>query len=293
MGEGAADETIEDSAVHEKTGEPQGDGEVEGQEAHDQAEPEPVRYTIDELAAASGVPSRTIRFYQAKGALTAPERRGRVAYYGDEHVERLKLVGHLQDRGLSLKAIRDVIQRADAGDFSVGEWLGIGEVLQAPWTDDRPRMFTEEELADLFGDSNRPGLIADLIRSGMLRREGAGDAAAYVAPSPGLLQIALKLDSAGVSLEAAEKAHEILRRRLSRASDELAEFFVQRANEDGLDPEEVSRSLEALRAMGIEAVRLVFAQEIERSLRQMVEDGRALPPRRQRTARRRDRRRDR
>jgi DNA-binding transcriptional MerR regulator len=280
MSEGVADETSP----------PAGAEAAEAGEGEGAAAEEPTRYTIDELAAVSGVPSRTIRFYQAKGALQPPERRGRVAYYADEHVERLKLVGHLQDRGLSLKAIRDVIQRADAGDFSVGEWLGIGEVLQAPWTDDRPRMYTEAELADLFGDSSRPGLIADLIRAGMLRREGAGDAAAYVAPSPGLLQIALRLDSAGVSLEAAEKAHEILRRRLSRAADELAEFFVQRANDDDLDPEEVGRSLEALRAMGIEAVRLVFAQEIERSLRQIVEEGRALPPRRQRGQRRRERR---
>jgi DNA-binding transcriptional MerR regulator len=240
---------------------------------------EEVGYTIDELAAQTGVPSRTIRFYQAKGALQPPERRGRVAYYNETHVERLKLVGHLQDRGLSLRAIRDLIQRADTGDFSVGEWLGIGEVLQAPWTEDRPRMFSEAELTELFGTSNRPGLLADLIRSGMLRREGAGETA-YVAPSPGLLHIALRLDAAGVSLEAAEKAHEILRRRLSRAAEELAEFFVARANEDGLDPDEVTRSLEALRTMGIEAVRLVFAQEIERALRKMVEDGRALPPRR-------------
>src|SRR5690606_19593317 len=41
--------------------------------------------TIDELAAQTGVPTRTIRFYQARGALMRPEIRGRVAYYGDAH----------------------------------------------------------------------------------------------------------------------------------------------------------------------------------------------------------------
>ncbi|MFW6051119.1 MAG: MerR family transcriptional regulator [Myxococcota bacterium] len=264
-------------------------------EAEAEAEDAKPGYTIDELASVTGVPSRTIRFYQAKGALQAPERRGRVAYYGDEHVERLQLVGHLQDRGLSLKAIRDLIQRAEVGGFSVGEWLGIGDLLQAPWTEDRPRLFTEQELLDLLGEAHRPGLVADLVRAELLRREGAGEATTYMCPSPGLLQIALKLDAAGISLDAAEKAHEILRRRLGRAADELAQFFIQRADEDALDAEEVGRSLEALRSIGVDAVRLVFAQEIERALREMVEQGRAMPPRRPKkpAERRRERRRQR
>ena len=37
----------------------------------------PSGYTIDELTAATGVPSRTIRFYQSKGTLEKPEIRGR------------------------------------------------------------------------------------------------------------------------------------------------------------------------------------------------------------------------
>ena len=60
--------------------------------------------TIDELAAASRVPSRTIRFYQSRGALMAPEIRGRVAFYGKPHIERLKLIAQLQDRGLRIDA---------------------------------------------------------------------------------------------------------------------------------------------------------------------------------------------
>ncbi|MDP6080909.1 MAG: AMP-binding protein, partial [Arenicellales bacterium] len=48
-----------------------------------------LEYTIDELAAETQVPSRTIRFYQSKKALPAPERRGRKAVYTAEHAERL------------------------------------------------------------------------------------------------------------------------------------------------------------------------------------------------------------
>ena len=54
-------------------------------------------YTIDEPSAATRVPSRTIRFYQSKGALNKPEiRSGR--YLLEAHVARLKLIAKLQDQ---------------------------------------------------------------------------------------------------------------------------------------------------------------------------------------------------
>jgi DNA-binding transcriptional MerR regulator len=233
--------------------------------------------TIDELAAQTGVPSRTIRFYQAKGALAPPVRRGRMAYYDASHAERLKLVAHMQDRGLSLRAIRDLFQRTEGGQVSVSEWLGVGEQLRAPSTDDRPRICTEPELEQLLGGPTRPGLLSDLSRINLIRRETTTSPVTYFIPSPGMLQIALGLERSGVPMEAAKVAHEILRKQLSRAADELVQYFVRRA-QDASGPEQVTQSLSALRAIGVDAVRLVFAQEIERSLREAIEDGRALPP---------------
>ena len=49
---------------------------------HGSAVADPDQLTIDELAAQSRVPSRTIRYYQSKGVLPPPEIKGRVAYYG-------------------------------------------------------------------------------------------------------------------------------------------------------------------------------------------------------------------
>src|SRR5579864_6298655 len=85
----------------------------------------PDGYTIDELAAAAKVPSRTIRFYQSRGALMPPEIRGRVAYYGGAHLERLKLIAQLQDRGLRIDAIRDLLTSIDRGEVDLAEWLGV------------------------------------------------------------------------------------------------------------------------------------------------------------------------
>src|SRR5215469_10785844 len=113
------------------------------------AEPEPGEYTIDDLASASRLPSRTIRFYQSRGALMSPEIRGRVAYYGTPHLERLKLIAQLQDRGLRIDAIRDLLSSIDRGEVDLAEWLGVEQQVQAPWANDQPRTLTEEGLYEL------------------------------------------------------------------------------------------------------------------------------------------------
>lgn len=66
-------------------------------------------YRVEELAAASGVGVDTIRFYQGRGLLPAPRRQGRVAVYGDSHLERLKRIRSLQRQGFTLAQIRKVL----------------------------------------------------------------------------------------------------------------------------------------------------------------------------------------
>ena len=81
-------------------------------------------YGLAELAARSGVAPRTIRFYQSQGLLPKPRRHGRDARYDDGHEERLRLVAELQDRGLTLGAIRDLVGREGKETLSVADWLG-------------------------------------------------------------------------------------------------------------------------------------------------------------------------
>lgn len=225
------------------------------------------QYTIDELAAASAVPSRTIRFYQSKGVLPAPLIKGRVAFYDDRHVERLALIARLQDRGLRMDAIREVVTRIDRGELDVGSWLGVSDRLGAAWADDGPRALSELELRELLGN-DRPGLLAELVRLGAAERTGEK----YLVRSPALLAIAMKLEKAGIELPAATKANDILRRHLGKAAHELAEHFVAEVQRSDGDLD-LARVIEALRAAGPESVRLVFAQEMEKVLREMIASG--------------------
>src|SRR5690606_36114308 len=189
-----------------------------------------VLFTIDELAAHSGVPSRTIRYYQSKGTLPSPERRGRVAYYRAEHIERLRVIAELQDRGLRLDAIGDVLQRVEEGGDSLQDWLGMGDQLQAPWSDDRPIVLSETDLLERVG-SRRPGALAELTRLGLIERQGNSRPAMYIIPSPGLLDINVQLDRANVDSMVAGEAGEIMRRRMGRLADELVSFFAERAGD--------------------------------------------------------------
>jgi DNA-binding transcriptional MerR regulator len=228
-------------------------------------------FTIDELATRTRVPSRTIRFYQSMGALQAPQIRGRVAYYGADHIERLKLIGSLQDRGLRIKAIRDLLHQVDKGELSLNEWLGLEQQLQEPWANDRPRVVTTAELEQLIGDA-RPGAIAELVRLEQVERRGDS----YLVHSPALLQVALRLEAAGIDLPTGVGASQILRKYLSRATAELTAYFYKRIGDGfGRDvtAKDVTDAYKALRPLGQEAVRVVFAQEMERALRRLLDSG--------------------
>jgi DNA-binding transcriptional MerR regulator len=225
--------------------------------------------TIDDLARQTAVPSRTIRFYQSKGLVPPPVMKGRVAYYGPKHVERLELVAQLQDRGLRIDGIRELVKRLDEGSLDVKDWLGLDAQLSQPWADDRPRTMSEEELCALYG-RKRTGLITDLVRHAEVERKGD----TFYVPSPALVAVAGKLEAAGVDLAISAKANEVLRKHLGKAASELTELFVAQASE-GLVDAEPSALVEAVRQLGPEAVRTIFAQKMERALRDLLESGRA------------------
>lgn len=239
--------------------------------------------TIDELSAAARVPSRTIRFYQSRGALMPPEIRGRVAYYGPAHVARLELIAQLQDRGLRIDAIRDLVTSIDRGEVDLAEWLGVEQAVQASWSNDQPRTLTEEELYALAG-TRRHGLIGELVRAKLVVRHGD----TYLLRSPALLAVAMKLESVGVDLETALEASNIVRKQMARAASDLVDFFVKRAGDGHMDVDDAAKLFQELRPTGMEAVRVIFGREMERALRKLLESGKlAKIPSRARRAKKR------
>jgi DNA-binding transcriptional MerR regulator len=228
-------------------------------------------YGLAALVERSGVPARTVRWYQSEGLLPKPSKRGREAVYTDDHLERLSLIAELRDRGLTLTAIRDLVARERPGR-TVAEWLGIDATLTAPWSDDRPRIVEREELARLIGE--RPtGLLAELQDAGYVQ---PSDTSTWLVPSPTLLDLALQLHDAGVDIDLTGKLRDMLRRRLSKVVDDAVKLLIERAGTGfagNATPEELATAIGALRPVARETTSLILAQEVERALRQLVDAG--------------------
>jgi len=72
---------------------------------------------VEQLSAQADVSVDTVRYYQSKGLLDPPRREGRIAWYGDEHLERLTRIRTLRQRGFTLATIaRFVSGELDAAD---------------------------------------------------------------------------------------------------------------------------------------------------------------------------------
>jgi DNA-binding transcriptional MerR regulator len=87
------------------------------------------RYRMRDLCEASGLPRQAIHFYIQEGLLPQGEKTGRnMAWYGEEHLRRLKLIRRLQEeRFLPLKAIRAVLD-GGVDHFSAAQRSLLGEL---------------------------------------------------------------------------------------------------------------------------------------------------------------------
>ena len=120
-----------------------------------------MRYRVEQLGAACDVSVDTVRYYQSRGLLPQPQREGRVAWYGPEHVERIRQIRGLQKKGLTLAAIRRVVTgELDAADADLAAAVAAA----------RGEKGEEAELLSLEEFSARSGVPASLIQA--VEREG-------------------------------------------------------------------------------------------------------------------------
>jgi DNA-binding transcriptional MerR regulator len=225
--------------------------------------------TIDELARESGVTSRNIRAYQTRGLLPSPRLEGRVGYYDDAHLARLKYIAGLQERGFSLAAIQALLDAWDEGR-GLNEVLGFEEALTAPWSDETPERVSVEWLLERFPEAvDDLGLVQRAVTLGLLREVDGG----FEAPSPRLVKIGAELVAAGVPLAAVLDEYE----RLVADADRIAERFValfesnvwERFVEAGMPPErlgEVTEALQRARPTALAAMDAALAHAMERAV---------------------------
>jgi DNA-binding transcriptional MerR regulator len=153
-----------------------------------------VRYRVEQLAAACDVSVDTVRYYQSRGLLPPPRREGRVAWYGAEHAKRIREVRALRRKGLTLAAIKRVLD---------GE-LGRADVDLAAAVHAARGNGDEEELLALEEFAQRSGVPASLIQA--VEREGiklgrtVGGDERYTASDIEMVRGALRLLEYGLPL---------------------------------------------------------------------------------------------
>lgn len=162
-------------------------------------------YRVDDLAHAAGTTSRNVRLYQERGLLPAPRRVGRVAWYGETHLARLRLITRLLDRGYSLANIAELLQTWESGR-DLTNVLGVEQVITMPWNDEDPAPVTLSGLRDAFGSEFGVADADRLVEIGLLQRHGSR----YQLPSPALLGVAHELVGAGLPLGAVMRLAETL-----------------------------------------------------------------------------------
>ncbi len=89
-------------------------------------------YSLEELAAATGLPARTIRFYRQSGLIEPPERDGRRVRYDVTHLERLRTIAELRERGFGLDAIGKILADPDRAREDLPTVLQISDELRRP-----------------------------------------------------------------------------------------------------------------------------------------------------------------
>jgi DNA-binding transcriptional MerR regulator len=228
-----------------------------------------VEYRIEQLAQAGGVAVDTIRFYQGKGLLDAPRRDGRVTWYSDDHLERLRRIRDLQQRGFTLAVIRRFLD----GELETSD-EALVEAVTSPTA---PETLALDELAA------RSGIAVPLLRAleqaGLLLPVADGEEPRYPAEDLDVLAAGLKLMEAGVPLgplmELGAEHAAAVDRTARRAVDLFDQHVRERIQAQGLPAAEAERQLlttfrDLLDASGT-LVRHHFERALLRAARERIE----------------------
>jgi len=205
-----------------------------------------MNYRVEEVAARAALRVDTIRFYQFRGLLPRPRREGRVAFYDDAHLERLRQIRELVDQGFTLAQIKR-LRESEAEDRPLLEALVEEHVGE--------RTFSRAELAaeagipeQLIGAAEASGLVQPLQIEGEERFSAADREMALAALR--ILNAGFPLNELlGLAVQHARSVQEVS----DRAIDLFDDHVRKRAAEQG-DTGEVT---EAFRNLLPQLTRLV------------------------------------
>jgi DNA-binding transcriptional MerR regulator len=181
-------------------------------------------YRMEELARLAGITVRTLRFYRERKLIPPPRREGRIAWYDDHHLARLRTITALLERGHTLNGIAELAEAFDNGR-DVGDLLGV----EVP-TEETPVRLTPEELADHFAGEVTPENLAAALDLGYLGVDGEE----IVHISRRLLEVSSALVHEGIPLGEVLRTGAEVRTHADALADLFADLILRHAPEETL-----------------------------------------------------------
>jgi DNA-binding transcriptional MerR regulator len=198
-------------------------------------------YRVQELARQAGITVELLRSYQSKGLLPPPRHEGRNAWYGARHLERLRLIKDLKDRGYSLRMIERAIER---GAEQPDEAAAVAEMPE--------ERLTLAELAERTRVP--PAMLRSLEASGVLRPRRSGAKWWYTEADVRAVRMLLSLLGGGLPMEEFMRVASVQIDTAQAVADGAVDLFMRFARapllKAGLSQrEEAERMVAALRLM--------------------------------------------
>jgi DNA-binding transcriptional MerR regulator len=193
---------------------------------------------VEALATRAGLSVEVVRSWQSRGLLPPPRHEGRVAWYGQRHLDRLQAIRDLKARGHSLRAIKNLLDQ--------GSELEPASVV------------VEQETLTLVELAERtrvpPAMLRSLEASGILRPQGDHDQPRYTTADVRAVRMLLSLLGGGVPMEEFMEVAKDQIAALQQSADGAVELFLKYIREPLLErarpqKEEAERLVAAFRLL--------------------------------------------
>jgi DNA-binding transcriptional MerR regulator len=225
-------------------------------------------YRIGELAREAGITVRTLRYYQERKLLPPPRHAGRIGWYSQAHLNRLRVIGQMLERGHTLGGIGELLSAWEQG-YDLADLLGFERAMTAPWSDEVAVPVSVADVSGLLDGQLTADVLEEAVRLGYIDVDG--DRVIHV--SRRLLDSTAALVREGIPLPAILAAG----RELQAALDRMASLFVDlvvthvAAPERGAPPPgEVARlaeTIERLRPVARTVIDAEFGRAMDRRAR--------------------------
>ncbi|MFE2374586.1 MerR family transcriptional regulator [Streptomyces sp. NPDC059398] len=212
---------------------------------------------MEELAEAAGITVRTLRFYRERKLIPPPRREGRIAWYDEHHLARLRTISALLERGHTLSGIADLATAFESGR-DVGRLLGLAATEPPAWTEEEPVRLTPEQLADYFEGEVTAENLASALDLGYLATDG--DDIIHI--SRRLLDVSAALVRQGVPLAAVLAAGDEVRKH----TEALTELFSALVHTH-LPDEDFTSAMERVRPLAKSVVDAELSMSLDRRVR--------------------------